>query len=79
MLEALKLAHLSGLTHAVIFDSYGQHDAVDIPRIIALSKKHSEATALGVPIFSENDPSLGVKLRRIDNWWTNFQPLSGSI
>jgi glycosyltransferase involved in cell wall biosynthesis len=77
--EAFKLARSKGLTHAVVFDSDGQHEAADIPRMIALSKKHPEAMVLGVPIFSEDAPELRVKGRRVGNWWTNFETLWGGI
>ncbi|RFC45812.1 MAG: hypothetical protein DVB28_000383 [Verrucomicrobia bacterium] len=79
VLEALKLASSRGLTHAVIFDSDGQHEAADIPRMIALSKKHPEAMILGVPIFSADAPALRVKGRCFGNWWTNFETLWGGI
>jgi glycosyltransferase involved in cell wall biosynthesis len=79
VLEALKLARDKGLTHAVVFDSDGQHEAADIPRMIALSKKHSEAMILGVPIFSKDAPALRVKGRCVGNWWTNFETLWGGI
>lgn len=79
VLEALKLARSRGISHAVIFDSDGQHDAEDIPKMIALSKKHPEAMILGVPIFSEDAPALRVNGRCVGNWWTNFETLWGGI
>jgi len=79
VLAALKLADAKGLTHAIIFDSDGQHEAPDIPRMIALSKKHPEAMILGVPIFAKDAPALRVKGRCVGNWWTNFETLWGGI
>ncbi len=79
VLSALKLAFGRGFTHALIFDSDGQHDACDIPKMMALSLTYPEAMILGVPIFGPDAPALRVGGRRFGNWWTNFATLWGGI
>jgi glycosyltransferase involved in cell wall biosynthesis len=79
VLEGLCLALTQGFTHAIIFDSDGQHESADIPKMIAASNKYPEAMILGVPIFGEDAPTLRVKGRQAGNWWTNFETLWGGI
>ena len=79
VLAALKVACSRGLTHALVFDSDGQHAASDIPEMMALSKRHPEAMILGVPIFAEDAPFVRVKGRCLGNWWTNVETLWGGI
>lgn len=49
--EALRsgfaLATRRGFTHALTIDSDGQHDASDLPRIIAAAKEHASALVIG--------------------------------
>ncbi len=71
------LAH--GYTHAVVFDSDGQHDPSDIPTFIEASLQHPEAMILGEPVFGADAPWERVLGRRIGNWWTNLETLWGGI
>lgn len=73
--EALRL----GFTHALVFDSDGQHEALDIPKVLALSAENPEAMVLGVPIFGPDAPAARVYGRRLGNWWTHFETLWGGI
>lgn len=79
VLHGFKAALLRGFTHAVVFDSDGQHEVSDIPKIINLSQNKPEAMIIGVPIFGAEAPSLRVKGRRFGNWWTNLETLWGGI
>jgi glycosyltransferase involved in cell wall biosynthesis len=79
VLAALSRACVLGWTHAVVFDSDGQHAVEDIPRFMAASKRHPQAMVLGVPVFGEDAPGLRVWGRCIGNWWTNLETLWGGI
>lgn len=67
------------ITHAVVFDSDGQHSPSEVTRFIRASLSHPEAMILGVPVFSADAPSLRVKGRNIGNWWTNLETWWGGI
>jgi hypothetical protein len=73
--EALRL----GFTHALVFDSDGQHDAKDIPKVLALSQKNPTSMVLGIPVFGPDAPAVRVYGRRLGNWWTHFETLWGGI
>lgn len=79
ILEALRAALPMGFSHALIFDSDGQHEARDIPALLSLSRAHPEAMILGAPLFGPDAPLLRVLGRRIANWWTNLETLWGGI
>ena len=79
VLCALDFALQKGWSHAVVFDSDGQHEAADIPRFIAASQLHPDAMVLGVPIFGPDAPAIRVAGRVIGNWWTNLETLWGGI
>ena len=78
-LTGLELASVRGFTHAAAFDSDGQHDALDIPRFIAASRKFPNAMILGVPVFGPEAPVARVNGRRFGNWWTNLETLWGGV
>jgi len=79
VLEALGAASVAGFSHALVFDSDGQHDPRDIPAMLSLSLAHPEAMILGAPRFGPDAPLLRVLGRRIANWWTNLETLWGGI
>ena len=79
VLAGLEAAGSAGFTHAILFDSDGQHDPADIPKFLAASDRFPEAMILGVPIFGEDAPLVRVFGRRIGNWWTNLETLWGGI
>ena len=79
VLKGFEFALQQGFTHAVVFDSDGQHDASDLPRFFAASAKYPEAMILGVPLFGTEAPGLRVNGRLVGNWWTNLETLWGGI
>lgn len=79
VLIALRLALSRGFSHAVVFDSDGQHDERDIPAMVRLSQQFSEAMILGSPIFGPDAPAIRVYGRRIANWCTNLESLWGGL
>jgi glycosyltransferase involved in cell wall biosynthesis len=78
-LSGLEFASARGFSHAVAFDSDGQHDAADIPLFIAASSKFPDAMILGVPVFGHEAPAARVNGRRVGNWWTNLETLWGGV
>ena len=59
-------------THAVLFDSDGQHSVRDIPRMVSVSKQRPDAMVLGKPIFGADAPLERVHARRVANWFANL-------
>lgn len=59
-------------THAVLFDSDGQHAVSDIPEMIRISNEHPDRMVLGKPIFGDDAPLERVYARRIANWFANL-------
>jgi glycosyltransferase involved in cell wall biosynthesis len=78
-LDGLEFASAQGFTHAVAFDSDGQHDVSDIPAFISASLKFPDAMILGVPVFGPEAPASRVNGRRVGNWWTNLETLWGGV
>ena len=78
-LDGLEFASAQGFTHAVAFDSDGQHDVSDIPAFISASLKFPNAMILGVPVFGPEAPAARVNGRRVGNWWTNLETLWGGV
>jgi glycosyltransferase involved in cell wall biosynthesis len=78
-LAGLEFAADRGFSHAVAFDSDGQHDAMDIPLFISASRAFPDAMILGVPVFGDEAPAARVNGRRIGNWWTNLETLWGGV
>jgi glycosyltransferase involved in cell wall biosynthesis len=78
-LDGMEIASVRGFTHAVAFDSDGQHDASDIPKFVKGSEKHPDAMILGVPVFGPEAPAARINGRRFGNWWTNLETLWGGV
>ena len=79
VLRGLEFALEQEFSHAVVFDSDGQHEAADLNRFIEASLKHPEAMILGVPLFGPEAPELRIKGRLVGNWWTHLETLWGGI
>jgi glycosyltransferase involved in cell wall biosynthesis len=79
VLQGLRLAGQAGFTHALTFDSDGQHPADRIPAFMAASINAPTAMILGEPQFDASAPSLRVQGRRISNWWANLETLWAGI
>jgi glycosyltransferase involved in cell wall biosynthesis len=76
---ALSYGRRQGWSHALVFDSDGQHSVEDIPRFMQASKRYPEAMILGVPVFGEDAPAVRVWGRCLGNWWANLETLWGGI
>ena len=71
-IAGMQAAENCGFTHAILFDSDGQHAVRDIPKIATVSLEHPESMILGTPIFASDAPLERVHARRVANWFTNL-------
>jgi len=51
-------AAAEGYTHAVQIDADGQHDTVDLPRLLELAQQHPHAVVSGIPIYDQSVPKV---------------------
>ncbi len=73
ILHALAEAEAGGFTHVLTMDADGQHNAADIPDMMALSHAQPGAMVLGAPIFDSSAPMVRVISRRAANFLANLQ------
>jgi glycosyltransferase involved in cell wall biosynthesis len=71
-IAGMHAAEAHGFTHAVFFDSDGQHAVGDIPEMVRISTAHPRSMILGTPIFGADAPRERVYARRVANWFTNL-------
>ncbi len=79
VLHGLRLAQAQGFTHVLTLDADGQHDAADIPRLMAISAARPDAMVLGSPIFDASAPGIRVAGRRIANLIANIVTLWAGV
>jgi glycosyltransferase involved in cell wall biosynthesis len=72
VLQGMQWMMERGFTHAVVFDSDGQHEVADLPRMIELSQVHPDAMILGVPHFGKDAPAERVHGRKLGNLWARI-------
>jgi glycosyltransferase involved in cell wall biosynthesis len=73
VLYGLAQAQAEGFTHVLTMDADGQHNAADIPTMMAISTARPEAMVLGAPIFDTSAPLIRVLGRRAANFLANLQ------
>lgn len=73
ILHALADAQAHGFTHILTMDADGQHEAADIPNMMALSQSQPGAMVLGTPIFDSSAPLVRVLGRRAANLLANLE------
>ena len=71
-MAGMQAAFEQEFTHAVLFDSDGQHTVSDIAEMIRISNDNPDRMVLGEPIFGDDAPLERVYARRIANWFTNL-------
>ncbi len=79
VLHGLRIAQAQGFTHVLTMDADGQHNAADIPRMMALSTAQPDAMVLGSPIFDASAPAVRVAGRRVANLLANVETLWAGI
>ena len=72
-------ARAAGFTHAIQIDADGQHDADDLPRLLAVSRAQPQALVTGIPIFDESVPKARLYGRYLTHFWVWVQTLSFQI
>lgn len=72
-------ARAAGFTHAIQIDADGQHDADDLPRLLAVSRAQPQALVTGIPIFDESVPRARLYGRYLTHFWVWVQTLSFQI
>lgn len=75
-LEALARA---GFSHALQIDADGQHDVDDVPRFLAVARRHPEALVLGSPQFDASAPRARRWGRAITVMWCHVETLGRVI
>lgn len=72
-------ARQAGHTHALQLDADGQHDAADIPKLLALAQAHPQALVTGVPLYDDSVPRGRLYGRYITHFWVWIHTLSLQI
>ncbi|MDR0447411.1 MAG: glycosyltransferase family 2 protein [Treponema sp.] len=65
-----------GLSHILMIDADGQHDAGKVEFFLAESAGHPEQVICGLPEFDETAPRSRVMGRKISNFWATIVTLS---
>ena len=73
LLAGFEAAARAGFTHALTFDSDGQHPAAHIAGFMQASMNDPDAMVLGTPVFAASAPALRVNGRKISNWWAKLE------
>lgn len=69
----------AGFTHAVQIDADGQHDAADVPRLLAMAARRPEALVSGAAVYDETVPRSRLYGRYITHVWVWINTLSLEI
>lgn len=68
-----------GFSHVVQLDADGQHDASDVPRLLAAARARPDALVLGAPVFDESAPRSRRWGRQISRFWVWLETLSFAV
>ncbi|MBK1711183.1 glycosyltransferase family 2 protein [Rubrivivax gelatinosus] len=79
MLAGLREARRQGFEHALQIDADGQHDPADIPRFVALSRRHPDAVICGCPVYDDSVPRGRLYARYLTHVWVWINTLSLAI
>lgn len=72
-------AAADGYTHAVQVDADGQHDAADLPKLLALAHADPQALITGIPIYDASVPRARLYGRYLTHVWVWINTLSLQI
>jgi polyprenyl-phospho-N-acetylgalactosaminyl synthase len=75
----LAWAREHGYDYAVAIDADLQHDAADIPRLLARVHAERETLVLGQPVFDESAPRLRLLARRLSIFWAAVETLGRKV
>ena len=51
-------AAAEGFTHAVQIDADGQHDTLDLPKLLEVARQHPQAVVSGIPVYDQSVPKV---------------------
>ncbi len=69
----------AGYSHGVQFDADGQHNADDVPRLLALASAHPDALVTGIPQYDDSVPKSRLYGRYVTHVWVWINTLSFRI
>jgi predicted LPLAT superfamily acyltransferase/GT2 family glycosyltransferase len=72
-------AHRLGYTHALQIDADGQHNADDIPAMLAMAEQEPAALISGAPQYGDDIPKARLYGRYITHFWVWVETLSFDI
>lgn len=79
MIHGLRAAAARGFTHAVQLDADGQHQAEDLPLMLAEAERYPDALISGQPLYDDSIPKSRLYGRYITHFWVWIETLSLSI
>ncbi len=79
VMAGLQAAADAGYTHALQVDADGQHDAADIPRLLAAAREQPQALVTGVPVYDDAAPRSRRYGRYVTHVWVWINTLSLAI
>lgn len=79
VMAGFEAAARAGYTHGLQFDADGQHDADDVPRLLALARQHPRALVTGIPQYDDSVPKSRLYGRYVTHVWVWINTLSFRI
>ncbi len=79
VLTGFAYAAKAGYSHVLQLDADGQHCAADLPRFVALARRHPQAVVAGYPVYDESVPALRLYARYLTHVWIWINTLSFAI
>ena len=79
VIHGLRAAAARGFTHAVQIDADGQHQAEDLPLMLAEAERFPDALISGQPLYDDSIPKSRLYGRYITHFWVWIETLSLSI
>lgn len=76
VMAGFSAAEAAGYSHALQFDADGQHNAADVPRLLALAAAHPQALITGVPKYDASVPKSRLYGRYVTHVWVWINTLS---
>ncbi|NBI42664.1 glycosyltransferase [[Haemophilus] felis] len=79
MKSGFQWAFERGFNHAVQVDADGQHNLIDVQKMLEQAEKFSNAMICGKPIYGEDAPKARLYGRKITDFWNVINTLSFDI
>nr|WP_211213508.1 glycosyltransferase family 2 protein [Solimonas variicoloris] len=76
VMAGFERAAADGYSHALQFDADGQHNAGDVPRLLALAAAHPDALVTGIPLYDASVPKSRLYGRYVTHAWVWINTLS---